>query len=95
MVGTAPRAFGLDQRIATSLEHERCQEWARALYEGYPRVRGFRWRGRQAGSVCLVLNDRTDMSILEAIVDRDLGDPEIWTRIVRAARRCHIRIISP
>lgn len=63
--------------------------------EGYPDVRGFRWRGRQAGSICFVLNDRTDMSALEAIIDRDLGDPEIWTRIARAARRCHIRIVSP
>lgn len=95
MVGAAARAFGLDQRIATSLEYERCQEWARALYEGYPDFRGFRWRGRQAGSICFVLNDRTDMSALEAIIDRDLGDPEIWARIARAARRCHIRIVSP
>jgi hypothetical protein len=94
LVGAAPRAFGLDQRIATSREYERCQEWARALYEGYSEIRGLRWRGRQAGAVCFALNDRTDMSFLEALVDRNLGEPEVWPRIVRAARRCHLRIVS-
>jgi len=94
MIGAAPRAFGLDQRIATSREYERCQEWARALYEGYPKIRGLRWRGRQAGAVCFALNDRTDLSSLEALIDRNLGDPEVWPRIVRAARRCHLQIVA-
>ena len=95
LIGAAPRKFGLDQRIATSREYERCQEWARAFYEGYPDVHGLRWRGRQAGAVCFALNDRTDMKSLEALVDRDLGDPEVWPRILRAARRCHLRIVAP
>jgi RES domain len=86
--------FGLDQRIATSRDYLRCQAWARAFYEAYPAVGGLRWRGRQAGSVCLVLNERTDMGFLEALVDRDIGDSEVWPRIARAARRCRIRIVT-
>lgn len=95
LVGTAPRRFGLDQSIATSREYATCQTWARAFYESHPRVQGLRWRGRQAGSVCFALNDRMDMGSLEALVDRDLSDSEVWPRIVRAARRCHLRIVSP
>ncbi|HWM94570.1 MAG TPA: RES family NAD+ phosphorylase [Thermoanaerobaculia bacterium] len=95
LAGAAPRAFGLDQRIATSRDYTSCQAWARAFYEGYPGIFGLRWRGRQAGAVCFALNDRTDMGSLEALVDRDVGDPEVWPRIVRAARRCRIRILAP
>jgi hypothetical protein len=94
LTGAAPRVFGLDQRIATSRDYPCCQAWARALYEAYPAVYGLRWRGRQAGSICLVLNDRADMGRLEALVDREIGDPEVWPRIARAARRCRIRIVT-
>jgi hypothetical protein len=94
LVGTAPRAYGLDQGIASSRDYPSCQAWARAWYEAYPAIRGLRWRGRQAGSVCLALNDRAEMGSLEALVDRDLGDPEVWPRIARAARSCHLRIIA-
>jgi hypothetical protein len=94
LVGAAPRAFGLDQRIATSRDYLRCQAWARAFYEAYPTIQGIRWRGRQAGSICLVLNERVNMESLEALVDRDIGEPEIWPRIARAARRCHLFLIA-
>jgi hypothetical protein len=93
LVGAAPRVFGLDQRIATSREYACCQAWARAFYEAYPTIQGIRWRGRQAGSICLVLNDRINMGSLEALVDRDIGEPEVWPRIARAARRCHLSLI--
>src|SRR5207244_3212329 len=36
LAGAAPRAFGLDQRIATSRDYAICQEWARAFYASYP-----------------------------------------------------------
>ena len=94
LVGAAPRAFGLDQRIATSREYDRCQEWARAFYESYREIRGIRWRGRQAGAICFALNDRLDMRSLEALVDQGVGDPEVWPRIARAARSCHLRIVT-
>lgn len=95
LVGVAARAFGLDQRIGASLEYERCQEWARALYERYPEIQGIRWRGRQAGSICLVLNDRVDMSALKAVADSDLSHPDFWPRIASAARRANLRIRGP
>jgi hypothetical protein len=94
LVGVAPRAFGLDQRIATSLDYPWCQEWARALYEAYPDFCGLRWRGRQAGSICFALNDRTDVKSIEVLEDRDLSDPAVWPRIARAARRCRFRILT-
>lgn len=89
------RVLGLDQRIGTSLEYERCQEWARVLYEQYPEIQGIRWRGRQAGSICIVLNDRADMSTLQAVVDAEISHPEIWPRIARAARRANLRVRGP
>lgn len=92
LAGVAPRVFGLDQRIATSRDYPQCQEWARAFYESYPEVCGLRWRGRQAGSICFALNDRADMTSLNRLQDRDVGDPEVWPRIARAARRCRLRI---
>ena len=91
LVGVAPRRFGLDQRIATSRDYPRCQEWARAFYEAYPDVCGLRWRGRQAGSICFALNDRADMASLVKLHDRGISDPEVWPRIARAARRCRLR----
>jgi RES domain len=94
LVGVAPRAFGLDQRISTSRDYPRCQEWARAFYGSYPDVCGLRWRGRQAGSICFALNDRADMTSLHRLHDRDLSDPEVWPRISRAARRCRLRITT-
>jgi len=94
LVGAAPRAFGLDQRIATTGDYAVCQAWGRAFYESYPKLCGLRWRGRQAGSVCLVLNDRTETRSLEALADDDLGSPNVWPRIARAGRRCHLRIIA-
>jgi len=57
-------------------------------------IRGIRWRGRQAGSICVVLNDRTDMGELEAIQDYDIAHPEVWPRIFLAARRAHLRIMK-
>jgi hypothetical protein len=94
LVGVAPRTFGLDQRIATSRDYGRCQEWARAFYKAYPDVCGIRWRGRQAGAICVALNDRADMEAIEVLQDRSLGDPEVWPRITRAARRCRLRITT-
>ncbi|HUP00147.1 MAG TPA: RES family NAD+ phosphorylase [Gemmatimonadota bacterium] len=93
LTGAGPRVFGLDQRIATTTDYRSTQAWARAFYGWYAGLAGIQWRGRQAGSVCVVLNDRADMDqpILEA--DHRLVDPAVWPRIVRAARRCSIRVI--
>jgi hypothetical protein len=92
LVGVGARSFGLDQRIGTVLEYTICQEWARALYERYPSACGFRWRGRQAGSICVVLNDRADMGLLELIADYPISHPKVWNQIGRAARRAKIRV---
>lgn len=95
LVGAGPRAYGLDQRIATTRDYPNCQAWARTFYESYSDIHGIRWRGRQAGAVCVALNDRADMRSLEAVVDRDLSDPEVWPRIASAARRCHLIVLAP
>lgn len=94
LVGVAARAFGLDQRIGTSTDYVRCQEWARAFYDSYPEIQGIRWRGRQTGSICVVLNDRIGRGSLEAVADHDISHPDIWPQISRAARRAHLRIIE-
>lgn len=94
LVSVAARAFGLDQRIGTSTEYLCCQEWARALYDSYPETCGIRWRGRQAGSICVVLNDRIDRDSLALIADHDISHPDVWPRISRAARRARLRIVA-
>lgn len=92
LVGVAARTLGLDQRIGTSTEYECCQEWARALYDQYPDMQGIRWRGRQSGSICVVLNDRADMGSLELLADFEITHPDVWPQIERAAYRAHLRI---
>jgi hypothetical protein len=95
LVGVAARVFGLDQRIGTDQESALCQEWARAFYDHYPELQGIRWRGRQAGSICIALNDRVEMDLLELVLDYDVVHPNIWPRIVDSARRAHLRLTSP
>jgi hypothetical protein len=92
LVGIAARVFGLDQRIGTELDSSLCQEWSRAFYDYYPDLQGIRWRGRQAGSICLALNDRVEMDLLELVMDHDIAHPDVWSRIVDTARRAHLRV---
>ena len=92
LVGLAARSVGLTQEIAATTDYVVCQTWARAFYDQYPNVQGIRWRGRQIGSLCIVLNDRTTMNHLTAEV-LGLSEPEIWSRIARAARDCGVRIL--
>ncbi len=94
LAGTAARAFGLDQRIGTSTAYEICQAWARAFYGSYGDIEGIHWRGRQAGSLCVVLTDRADMSKLDVVTDDEISDPAVWPRVARAARRCRLRVLS-
>ncbi len=94
LVGTAARAFGLDQRIGTSTDYESCHAWARAFYERYEDVEGIHWRGRQAGSLCVVLTDRAEMAKLDLVTDSDISELEVWPRIARAARECRLRIVG-
>lgn len=95
LVGTSARVFGLDQRIGADRDYALCQQWARAFYERYPGIDGIRWRGRQAGSICILLNDRVEMDLLNLVVDYDIAHPDVWPRIARAARRCRLRIVAP
>ena len=95
LVGVAARTFGLDQRIGTVLEYTVCQEWARALYERYASSHGLRWRGRQAGSLCVALNDRADMGSFELIADYPISHPKVWNQVAGAARRARLRIVGP
>jgi RES domain len=94
LAGIAARAFGLDQRIGTDQDYPLCQQWARAFYKSYPQIQGIRWRGRQAGSICLALNDRVETDRLELMADSDIAHPDVWPRIARAAIRAHLRILS-
>lgn len=92
LVGVAARRVGLTQEIAATTQYETCQAWARSFYDQYRELHGIRWRGRQAGSLCVVLNDRASMENLEA-VDYELIDPRVWPRIARAARDCGLTIV--
>ncbi len=91
LVGIAARAVGLTQEIAATTDYALCQEWARAIYHQLPDVHGIRWRGRQSGSLCIVLHDRADMDKLDC-ESWTIVDPAVWPRITRAARECRMKI---
>lgn len=93
LVGVRARRFGLTQEIAASTDYAPTQQWARALYERYDWLAGIRWRGRQTGSICVVLTDRAPMRNLKRETDLPVTDPSVWPRIARAAQRCGVRIL--
>ncbi len=93
LVGVGARSVSLTQEIAATTEYAVTQAWARAVYDQYPRLHGIRWRGRQAGSICVVLTDRARGGGLTLESDHSIDDPAVWPRIARAARRCRIRVI--
>ena len=93
LVGVAARRFGLTQEIAATTDYDRAQEWARALYDRYDGLAGIRWRGRQTGSICVVLTDRASMRNFRLESDWPVGDPRVWPRVARAAGRCGIRVV--
>ncbi len=95
LVGVAARVFNLDQRIGTDQDYSICQEWARTFYDRYTGIQGIRWRGRQAGTICVVFNDRVEMDLLKLIADVEIDHPDVWARIARAARRARLRITAP
>lgn len=95
LVGVAARVFRLDQRIGTEFDSPLCQAWSRAFYDRYPDIEGIRWRGRQAGSICIVLNDRVDMGLLDLLLDHDISHSKVWPRIADSARRAHLRLAPP
>jgi len=85
LLGVAAKRLGATQEIATTTDYAVTQAWARALYDRYPNLRGLRWRGREIGSISVVLNDRAQMASLAGQVFA-LDAPGIWPRIARAAR---------
>lgn len=91
LVGTTARAIGLTQEIAATTDYPLCQEWARAVYRQLPAVHGIRWRGRQSGSLCIVLQDRAEMQRLDG-ESWTITDSAVWPRIARAARECRLTI---
>jgi hypothetical protein len=93
LVGVAARRFGLTQEIASTTDYVLAQEWARALYAAYPDLAGIRWRGRQAGSMSIVLTDRLPARSLTLEFDSVVSDPRVWPRVARAAQRCRVRIV--
>jgi hypothetical protein len=93
LVGVAARRLALTQEIAATTDYGRTQEWARALYDEYEQLVGIRWRGRQTGSICVVLTDRAPMRNLKAESDLPVTDPSVWPRIARAAQTSRVRIV--
>jgi hypothetical protein len=93
LVGLAARSVGLTQEIAATTAYPVTQAWARAFYERYPHLAGLRWRGRQAGSICVVMTDRLRPASLTLESDHGIADPAVWPRIARAARRCRIKLM--
>ncbi len=93
LVGVGARRIGLTQEIAATTDYAGAQAWARACYERYPALHGIRWRGRQAGSICVVLTDRAPRTALGLESDHDLADPAVWPRLARAARSCKLRVV--
>jgi len=93
LVGVAARRFGLTQEIATTTDYDITHQWARALYERYETLSGLRWRGRQSGSICVVLTDRAPMRSLVREVDLPISDSSVWPRIASALHRCGVKIV--
>lgn len=93
LVGVAARAIGLTQEIAATTNYARCQQWARSIYAQLPGVHGIRWRGRQSGSLCVVLQDRAEMDRLDG-ESWAITDPVVWPRVARAARTCRLTIVG-
>lgn len=93
LVGVGARSIGLTQEIAATTDYPLTQAWARAVYERYPRLMGIRWRGRQAGSICVVMTERVPSGALLLVADHAIDDPAVWPRIARAARRCRIKVV--
>jgi len=93
LVGVGARSIGLTQEIAATTVYSLTQAWARAVYQQYPRLMGIRWRGRQAGSICVVVTERMTSGALLLASDHAIDDPAVWPRIARAARRCRIKVV--
>lgn len=93
LVGVAARRVGLTQEVAATTDYAPTQEWARALYAAYDGLSGIRWRGRQSGSISIVLTDRADMRRLALETDLAVTDPRVWPRIARAALRCSLQVV--
>lgn len=85
LVGAAARRLGLDQRIGTTTDYASTQAWARRLFDAEPAASGIRWRGRQAGTIVAVMNQRIAAGDLAVDADVAIGDQAIWPRIARAA----------
>jgi len=93
LVGTAARRLGLTQEIVATTDYALCQSYARAFYDQYADIQGIRWRGREIGSINLVLNDRADMTALSPEVDDEIIHRDLWPRIARAARDCRLEVV--
>ena len=93
LVGLAARRFGLTQEIAGTTDYDVTHKWARAFYERHEALAGLRWRGRQSGSICVVLTDRAPARNLVREVDTPVTDPSVWPRIARAAHRCGVKVV--
>lgn len=93
LLGAAVKRLKLTQEIATTTDYPLCQSYARAFYEQFAAIQGIRWRGREIGSVNVVLNDRTEMTALSPEVDEEITQPSIWPRVARAAKACGLDIV--
>jgi hypothetical protein len=93
LVGVAVRHVGLTHEIASTIDYELTQQWARAFYEQYPDLHGIRWPGRQAGAISVLLNDRAVMDHLRLIEDHDIWSTAVRARIARAARSCRLTVV--
>lgn len=92
LLGVAARQVALTQEIGVSTDYEGTRAWAREFYRRYEGCQGIRWRGRQSGSVCLLLNDRAAMAHLAAR-HWPITALEVWPRIARCARACRIDVV--
>jgi hypothetical protein len=93
LVGVAARRFGLTQEIAATTDYVLSQEWARAFYDRYGMLAGIRWRGKETGSICIVLTDRAPLRVLDKEADLPITDVSVWPRIARAAQACGVRVV--
>jgi hypothetical protein len=92
LVGLAARRVGTNQEIAVATDYARTQAWARAFYDRWE-LQGIHWRGRQAGTICVVLTDRVAAASLALVWDKPIHDAALWPRLARAAYQCSLQIL--
>lgn len=95
LLSVGPSRIGATHELCATTNYDLTQEWARAIYEDYTSLHGIRWKARNSGSLSIVLNDRQAVATcMTVILDAPLNHPDVWPRLVRAAKDLAFTVIA-